>query len=77
MGVSVVQNWSQASNHVCFTPQQSQQHILALNGFFVVAELGTLRFWVDAAMVSGPSTESHFYIVKYRFWVLMACCTRV
>ncbi len=60
MVVSVLQNWSQASNHMCFTPQQSQQYVLALKRFFVVAELEILRFWVDAATVSGPSTLSHF-----------------
>ncbi len=77
MGVSVVQKWSQPSNHMCFTPQQPQQYILALNGFFAVAELEALRLWVLAALVSGHSTISHSYIVKCRFWALMACYTKV
>lgn len=39
--------------------RQSQQYFLALIGFFAVAELETLRLWVGAAMVPGPSTGSH------------------
>ena len=57
--------------------RQSQQYFLALIGFFAVAELETLRLWVDAAMVPGPSTGSHDCIVECRFWALMACCTKV
>lgn len=74
----VVRKWLQVSKHMCYTPQQSPQYIVALMRFFPFAELKTLRLWVDAAVASGPTTESHFYsLLKCRFSVLMACCTKV